>query len=441
MRVMFNRKINLKFILFFLINLYIPNTLASAFISANWQTTNGANVVFYKATSVDMLEIKVAFKAGSAFDGSNFGLSALTTRLMNKGNANLSANILAQELASTGAQYSYSTTRDMTIFNLQTLTDTKALNKAVNLFSLILTKPNFNYQEFLREKNQQLMEINQVKESPAEVANQAFFAQLYKDHPYAHPVNGDQEHIKEITRDDVVNFQQKYFTAKNATIIMVGAIDEGQAKIIAEKLIGKLNAGEVAATIINAPPLRKAESFTINFPSSQTILRIGQLGIDFHDSRYLPLLIGNYLLGGSNLVSRLGTEIREKRGLTYGVYSQFVPMLSDGPFFIGLATKNTNALEASRMIREILESFIKTGPSEHEVNAAKQYLTGSFPLALASNHSIATMLLKIVFYNLPEDYLDTYVLRINAVTTQEIKKAIQEVIHPHNLLQIAVGKL
>lgn len=440
MKVIFTKKNFKTSILLCFINMFfVQFAYASNFITANWHTKNGANVVLYETKSVDMLEIQIAFKAGSAYDGDNFGLSALTTSLLNKGNRNFDTNQLAEEIASTGAQYSYHITRDMTILNLRTLIEPAPLNKSIDLLSLIINEPNFNYQSFLREKNQQLMEIAQIKESPTEVANHAFFKALYKNHPYAHPINGTDTSVKEITRDNVINFYNKYFTAKNATIVMVGAINEAKAKQIAENLVKGLKPGKVAEKIVAPPPLKKEENFAIKFPSSQTILRVGQIGVDFHNPEYFPLLIGNYILGGPNLVSRLSSEIRDKRGLTYGVYSQFVPMLGDGPFLIGLATKNVNAIESSTIIREILESFIHSGPTDEEVNNAKQYLTGSFPLALASNHSIATMLLKIIFYKLPNDYLDTYVSKVNAVTTQEIKKALQDVIQPDKLLQIAVG--
>ena len=151
-------------------------------------------------------------------------------------------------------------------------------------------------------------------------------------------------------------------------------------------------------------------------------------------------MVGNYILGGGALVSRLSHELREKRGLTYGVYSQFLPMPGIGPLLINLSTKNNQAKIAMDITRKTLSSFIQTGPDKRELIAAKQYLIGSFPLSLGSNQSIADMLLKIAFYHLPKDYLQSYVDRINAVTTEDIKIAFQDIIRPNKLLQIAVGK-
>ena len=151
-------------------------------------------------------------------------------------------------------------------------------------------------------------------------------------------------------------------------------------------------------------------------------------------------MVGNYILGGGALVSRLAHELRENRGLTYGVYSQFSPMPGKGPFLISLSTKNSQTKTAIDVTRETLTSFIKTGPNEQELKAAKQYLTGSFPLSLASNRSIADMLLKIAFYHLPDDYLQTYIDHINAVTIESIKIAFQQLIISNKLLQVTVGK-
>lgn len=411
----------------------------SKYITNMWQTDNGAKVIYYYTQEPQMLEINVAFKAGSMFDGDDHGLSALTTRLLHLGSGNLTANEVAKQLDETGAQYSYDTSRDMSVLSLKTLTKPDALNKAVDIFALILNKPTFSESEFEREKQTQLIEIKNNLDSPDEIANQKFFQILYKNHPYAHPVIGDAEHVKKITLEKVKNFHKKYFTANNATIVIVGSIDYNQARKFAAKLTQHLPHNQKLAQIPKPLPVEQNENFEIKYPSTQTVIRLGQLGIDYNDPDYFKLIVGNYLLGSGNLVSRLGTELREKRGLTYGIYSQFLPMLTNGPFIISLATKNDQKNLATNLTRQTLEGFLQSGPEEAELLAAKKYLTGSFPLALASNHSIAMMLLKIAFYNLPEDYLDTYTKNINAVSSHEIRKAMQKIIVPNKLIQIAVG--
>jgi len=414
---------------------------ANSFKTEHWQTTNGAQVVFYQAMEVPMLDINVAFAAGSAYDGKQFGLSALTTELLNQGNGNLDANQIADKLADTGAQYEGETSRDMIMLHLKTLSSEQALAQAIEALSLIINKPTFQYDAFTREKNQQLVTITQQQESPDEVANMAFFNKLYNTHPYAHAINGTQESVKNITLTQVRDFYKRYFVGDNMYIVIVGAVNSDKAHQLAEQLTQNMPKGQAAPSIVKAVPLSAAEKVAISYPSSQTMLRLGQVGIDHAVPDYFPLVVGNYVLGGGTLVSRLAYEVREKRGLTYGVVSQFMPMPGDGPFLISLSTKNSEANNALQVTEETLKGFLLNGPNEEELTAAKQYMTGSFPLSLASNSSIANMLLRIAFYHLPDDYLDTYTARIEAVTTEEIKQAFDTHIQLDKMLLVTVGQV
>lgn len=222
---------------------------------------------------------------------------------------------------------------------------------------------------------------------------------------------------------------------------MVGAIDEKKAHELADELLQQLPKGQAAPEVPIAPQLTTSEKKDIDFPSSQTVIRLGQIGINHHSPDYFPLTVGNYILGGGALVSRLANEVREKRGLTYGVSSQFIPMPGNGPFLISLATQNKQATTALKLTEDTLAKFMAEGPEEAELIAAKQYLTGSFPLSLASNSSIASMLLRLVFYRLPDNYLDTYIDKINAVSASQIKEAFQKQVHLNKMLVVSVGKL
>ncbi|KTD64393.1 M16 family metallopeptidase [Legionella spiritensis] len=426
--------------LFTSLTLLIPAMSYSAsFKVKRWQTDNGARVVFYEAPEVPMLDINIAFAAGSAYDGKSFGLSTLTTQLLDQGNGKLDASQIAESLADTGAQFNAQASRDMIIMRLKTLTSEPALGQAMKTFSLIVNKPDFPLAAFKREKNQQLVAIAQSEESPDDVANNIFFDKLYPNHPYGHPVNGTVESVKAITPQQVRAFYKRYFTGANTVIVLVGAINEEKARQLASQLTQFMPKGQPAPAIPKARALPSSENIHVKFPSSQTMLRLGQVGIDHAAPDYFPLLVGNYILGGGSLVSRLAHEVRERRGLTYGVVSQFMPMPGDGPFLISLSTKNSQAQKALAVTRETLSGFLKTGPSEKELVAAKQYLTGSFPLSLASNSSIAGMLLRIAFYKLPDDYLDTYIAHIESVSTADIKKAFQDQINPEQMLLVTVG--
>ncbi len=434
----------MKYLLIFFSFLLTPFHLASAakpLPIERWQTKQGIPVIFYQAMDIPMLTVSLAFQAGAAYDGQHFGLSTLTTRLLNQGNDGLDANTLANRLAETGAQFSNENNRDMIVLHLKTLTEQEALKQSTTLFTRIVKQPDFPKKAFEREKNQQRMAIKQALESPDEVANQTFFRALYQAHPYAHPVNGDLKTLDAITLKDVQHFHDTFFVSQNATLVLVGALKHKEAEALAEQITQNIPKGKKAPSIPNAKPLPEAMDVQVPFPSSQTVLRLGELGINHHNPLYFPLLVGNYTLGGGALVSRLANELREKRGLTYGVHSQFVPLPKQGPFVIGFSTQTAQAEKAEMLTRDTLKAFVQTGPSDDELKAAKQYLMGSFPLSIASNQSMAGILLRMAFYGLPDNYLDTYTSNINHVDTQQIQSAFQKNIHPNRLLQVMVGKL
>jgi zinc protease len=413
---------------------------ANPIATQEWKTTSGTQVIFHQAMNLPMLNIGIAFAAGSAYDGEQFGLSALTTRLLNQGNKGLDARVMAEELAATGAQYSATSTQDMIALNLRTLTEPQALHKAVEVFSSIVNHPDFTAQACDHEKKLQLMAIEQLKESPDSVGVDTFYQVLYGKHPYAHPINGKSETVRAIHPEDIRRFYRHYFVGNNAVLVLVGAIDEATAHQLAEQITIDLPAGQPAMSIPQAQALTDEINIEVRFPASQTTLFLGQLGITHHNANYFPLQVGNYILGSGKLESILGHELREKRGLTYGISSQFLPMPGIGPFIIQLATEKTKTNTVIDVTRQTLALFIEKGPTPQELKAAKQYLTGSFPLSFATNRSIAEMLLKIAFYHLPADFLSTYVERINAVTTADIRQAFQDTLHPNMLLQVAVGK-
>jgi len=413
---------------------------ATTLKAERWQTRNGTPVVFYQALQVPMLDIKIAFAAGSAYDGQSFGLSALTSELLNQGNKGLSTTEIAEQLADTGAQFSAGSTRDMVELSLKTLTKKDALGKALKVFNLIMTQPDFPEKAFKREKQQQLRAIQYSFQSPPSIATNAFFKKLYQKHPYAHPILGTKDSVNNIKREDVIQFYKRYFNAQNAILVMVGAIDKKEAQNIAEQLTQNLPQGTHAPSVPEAHPLKKGQTIHIPYTSTQTVIRSGQLAIDHHNPDYFPLTVGNYILGGGSLVSRLQTQVRIKRGLTYGIYSQFLPLPGLGPFLIRFSTKNEQAANALKVTQNVLERFIEQGPDKSELIAAKKYLTGSFPLSLASNSRIASMLLKITFYRLPNNYLDTYVDNINKVSIKDINKAFHKRIDPKQFLTVSVGR-
>ncbi|MBX9695961.1 MAG: insulinase family protein, partial [Cyanobacteria bacterium] len=368
-----------------------------------------------------------------------FGLSYLTTQLLNQGNGDLNTTQLAEKFADIGAQYGADTSRDMIKIQLKTVTTAQALQEAIATLALIINKPEFPQESFNQEKKQQLIAITQIQESPSDVANDVFFKKLYRNHPYAHPVTGTLETVNLLRNNQVRDFYKQYLVGSNAFVVLVGDINSEKAHDIAEQLMGHLPKGQTAPPIPKAPALQAAETITINYPSSQTVLQLGQIGITHQVENYFPLVVGNYILGNGSLVSRLSNEVREKRGLTYGISSDFIPMPGEGPFLISFSTQNDRAQTALKITQKTLAAFVTDGPTEEELIAAQKYLVGSFPLSLSSNSNIANALLRMAFYHLPDNYLESYTAQIESVTLPEIKKSFEELIQPDKMLLVTVG--
>ncbi|HEY0719823.1 MAG TPA: pitrilysin family protein [Gammaproteobacteria bacterium] len=404
-----------------------------------WQTSNGARVYFVAAPQLPMVDIQVVFDAGSARDDGKSGLALLTNGLLAEGAGKLSADAIAERFDNIGARFSNSALRDMSVVSLRTLTDKKLLTAALDTFATVLQQPTFPAEALERVRNQMLIGLQDEEQSPGAIAEKSFYRALYDHHPYAAPSGGSSESVKALSRTDVENFYHRYFVTRNAVVAIVGALDRQQAERIAEQLMQKLPAGEAAPALPAVPPLAGAETLHITHPSSQTHILMGQPGMRRDDPDYFPLFVGNFILGGSGFTSRITREIREKRGLAYSAYSYFLPMREQGPFMLGLQTRNSSAAEAQQLLHDTLVSFVKEGPQESELIAAQKNITGGFALNIDSNSDIVQFLALIGFYRLPTDYLDTYVARVNSVTVAQIREAFARRIDPERMITVTVG--
>jgi zinc protease len=405
----------------------------------NWLAANGSRVYFVQTEGLPLVDIRVVFDAGSARDGAQFGLSTLTSALLDTGAGSWDADTIAQRLESVGAQLATGASRDSAWLSLRSLTQPKLLNTALETAQAILVQPTFNAVDFEREKKRMLLSLKQREESPADLAGIAFFEALYGNHPYAHPKEGNIDTVEKLSREDLRHFYRQYYVAKNALIVIVGAVDKAQAESIAGDLVQGLPAGEAAPALPPVVQPEVAETIRKSFPSEQTHVFSGVPGMKVGDPDYFRLYVGNHILGGSGLVSKISEEVREKRGLSYSAYSYFYPFREAGPFMMGLQTKNDQADEALAVMQKTLRDFISKGPTEQELEAAKKNITGGFPMRLDSNQKLTEQVAAIGFYGLPLDYLDTFTKRVEAVTTADIRKAFQARINPDRLQTILVG--
>ncbi len=405
----------------------------------HWTTGNGARVYFVPAPELPMIDLRVTFDAGAARDGADGGVALLTNALLAEGAGGLDANRISERFESVGARFSSSAHRDMATVGLRSLSDPQYLEPALTTLTAIISQPDFPKDAFKRERSRMLIGLQQRKQSPGALADEAFYKAVFGDHPYAGQPSGTEATVKALTPEKLRAFYQRYYVGRNAVIAIVGDLDRSAAATLAERIIGKLPAGEPAPELPAVKDLTKAVEVSIEHPSMQTHILLGAPGMKRGDPDYFPLYVGNHILGGSGLVARLSGEIREKRGLAYSAYSYFRPMRKRGPYTLGAQTRNASAGETLAVMRETLATFIVEGPSEEELEAAKKNITGGFPLRISSNKKIIDYIGMIGFYNLPLDYLDTFNARVKAVTVTDIKDAFQRRIHPDRMAVITVG--
>ncbi len=405
----------------------------------HWQTGNGMAVYFVHAPELPMLDLRVTFDAGSARDGDLPGLARLTNGALQQGAGGLSADEIAERFARVGAQFDNGSLRDMAWLSLRTLTDPEYIRPALDTFATVLWHPDFKPRDMARLQRQALVSLADDAAQPSVIAGNAFFRALYGDHPYGHPMKGTPESVKRIGPQQMRDFYRRYYVAANGLIALVGDIDRATAEKLAETLSQGLPRGAHAPPLPPVPPLEQARTVRIPFPSRQAHVLIGQPGVARGDPDYYALYLGNHVLGGGGFTSRLVKEVRVKRGYAYSVYSYFLPMRAPGPFQIGLQTRGDQAEDAVRVARQTLERYLREGPSAEELKAAKQNITGSFPLRIASNASIAEYLGVIGFYGLPLDYLDTFTGHIEAQTRDDVLAALRRHLHPERMVTVIVG--
>ncbi len=405
----------------------------------HWKTKKGSPVFYVQTKGLPMVDVRVVFDAGSARDQYQQGIASLTSALLDTGAGSWDANEIAQRFESVGAQFSSGASRDMAWLSLRSLTEDKWLSKALQTMRVILTEPVFAKADFQREKNRTLAGLKHREESPGEIARLAFFKALYKNHPYAYPSEGYVETVSGFSADDVKAFYKQYYVASNAMVVIVGDIEKQQAMEMAETLLADLEIGIKPEPVPKLEESGKGRSKHIDFPSTQTHVYSGLVGMHRKDKDYMSLYMGNHILGGGGLVSLLFEEVREKRGLAYSAYSYFSPMLRAGPFTMGLQTRNDQTAEAVSVMHKTLKDFIENGPTEKALLAAKKNIAGGFPMRFDTNRKLTSYVAMIGFYQLPLDYLDVFQQKVEAVTVASIKDAFKRRVKPENLYTITVG--
>jgi zinc protease len=423
-------------------------TAQAALPIQHWTLANGAKIYLVATNALPIVDVQVDFDAGSRRDPApQAGLASVTSAMVEKGvragkngEPALDQNALGEAWADLGASFDVSAGTDRMSYSLRTLSDPALLGKAVALASREIGEPSFPDDVWLRERERINAAIKEANTKPATIAGRAFGQDVYGVHPYGQEVTEET-----LARIDTATMRQRYqalIVPCRAKLSIVGAVTRAEAESVATTLLSRLPAADSCAPLPAIAPvaaLAAPKDERIPFDSAQAHVFIGQPGYPRKDPDHFALNLGNYVLGGGGFVSRLTNEVREKRGLTYSIYSGFAPGLDAGAFRIGFQTRPDQAEEAVKMSREVLARFVAEGPTESELKAAKDNLIGGFPLLLDSNRKLIGNVANIAWHDLPLDYLDTWTTRMNAVTAAEVKAAFARKLQPERMVTVVVG--
>jgi len=417
----------------------ISSTVSASPKFEHWTLDSGLRVFYVDIQDLPMLDINVTFDAGSARDGDKAGVANMTMSMMDSGAAGMSADQVAEAFESVGARLFASASKDTANIGLRTITLEKPFKKAIDSWLSIMKSPDFPQADFERLQKQMEVSFKSSKQRPGSIAGEAFYKNLYGDHPYAQPTRGFEGTVASMTTNDLKAFYDQYMVEENAMVSIVGAVSRKQAEALAKRVAEVLPSGKRPAPIPEVEPLTEAKTVHIPFPSSQAHILIGQTGYKRGDPDYFKLYLANHPFGGSGFTSRLMKEIRVKRGLSYSVYSYFSPSRELGPFVMGLQTKVEQVDEAKKVLNEMLKAYLEAGATAQEIEGSKLNITGGFPMNIAGNSNIGNYADVIGFFGLPLDYLDQFTDQVNAVTKEQAADAMRRRIDPDALLTIIVG--
>lgn len=421
----------------------------------HWTQPSGAKVWLVDSPGIPMVDVQVAFDAGNRRDPADqSGLASAVALMASKGvraSGNAPAqdeNALGEAWADLGANFGAAADDDGFSYVLRSLTEPELLAKAARLAARQIAEPSWPQDIWQRDRARWSASLKEADTRPATVAAKAFSAAVYGGHPYGHQTS--EATLARIDVSAMQAFHRKLINACGARVSIVGALNRAQADELVNQLLAPLQAHDAAARPAGAAcpqqpalpevaALTAARSIDIPFASAQAHVLIGQPGITRRNPDFLAVMVGNHILGGGGFTSRLMEQVREKRGLSYSVYSGFAPGLHAGAFQIGLQTRSDQAPEAVKVSQQVLADFVAKGPTDAELRAAKDNLIGGFALRIDSNRKLLSNVANIAWNDLPLDYLEHWTKRVEALTASEVRAAMARMLQPERMVTVVVG--
>ncbi len=399
------------------------------------ELSNHLKVLVFEDHSIPAVTMELLVSAGSWRDPPEMkGLANLTAKSVLLGTRSLSFDEINNRLDFIGASLDADCSRDFAIIGTQMLK--KDLDSGIGLFADVIAHPSFPAADVDGQKDDIVGSLRAKEDDPVEVASRAFDRALFVDTPYAGPVDGTEKSVAAIGTEDLAKFYASYYRPNNSVLVIGGDItpQEVQTRIV-PRLIG-WEAGEVPETSFRKQFAEGPRNVDINKPVSQATIMIGCLAMDRASVDYYPFQVMNQILGSGDLSSRLMVEIRIKKGLAYAVESYLAARKYAGSFRVVIQTKDASAKESAALARKELERLQKESVSNDELEAAKKFLIGNFPLKYSAQQDYAKFLAQIEFYGLGSDYPDTFASMINAVTADDITRVAKKYLNPNDVTVI-----
>ncbi len=389
--------------------------------------------------NLPLIAVDFAFLHGASHDpAGKAGALNLVSGLLDEGAGDMDAEAFQNALADHAVELSFSADRDEFRGSLKTLREHRM--EAFRLMALALQKPRFDEDAVTRVKAQVSAGLRREQQDPDSIARRAFSASAFPGHPYAQQARGTLESVAATTSADLKALATKVFTRAALKVVAVGDITEAELIALIDQAFGALPATTsllpVADTVLSG--LGTVEIIQMDVP--QTSLRYGAPGLFRTDPDFIAGEIVNHVLGGSAFTSRLFMEVREKRGLAYGVSSSLIAMRHAAIHVGGTATKNDRVAESLDVMRGEMRSLAKDGPTEHELGEAKDYLIGSFPLRFDTSSKIASQLLSFAINDLGIDYTARRNDLFRAVTMADARRVATRLYAEDRQLVVAVGQ-
>lgn len=401
---------------------------------------NGMTIYLMEQNEVPLISISGKFIAGAMQDGNKNGLADMTASALLLGTENYTKAELEEELDFIGADLNLSASLEFARMNASFAA--KDQDKVLGLIKEVLTKAVFNEEEFDKEKTRRISILKQAKESPDNVIGEYYNSFMYKEHPYANPINGTSKSVESINVADAKAFFNEYYNSANTSFAIVGDFDSKLMRKKIKALFENWEAKPLNKTPIAKPNLEFTEPgvYFINKEDANiTTFMIGGKGIARNNADFVALRVINTILGG-RFTSWLNNELRVNHVLTYGVRSYFSAYKLGGAFTISTFSANATTIEAIDRTLNMIDSLHTVGINEKTLQSAKNYVKGRYPTSFETSGDLASLLTDMDFYGFDETFINEFTQNVDNLSVERTKELVRQYFPKDNLQFIMIGK-